>query len=96
MKCLSCETKAINSDSKILDEFVKYAKASSGKQDFGTIGVDGIALMAAHYMSREFDLAMPHVPCEGIGLTYIDLMAGRRQMAFRQEYQRASFTRRIH
>ncbi|MEI7532112.1 MAG: tripartite tricarboxylate transporter substrate binding protein [Betaproteobacteria bacterium] len=68
----------VNNDipAKSLKEFIQYAKANSGKLNFGSGGNGGISHLVPEMLMRETGIKMTHVPYKGSLPAFTDLMAG--------------------
>jgi tripartite-type tricarboxylate transporter receptor subunit TctC len=63
-----------------LAEFVAYARANSGKINFGSAGTGSITHLAGELLKREAKIDISHVPYRGIGPAITDMLGGHIQM----------------
>jgi tripartite-type tricarboxylate transporter receptor subunit TctC len=61
-------------------EFVAYARANSGKINFGSAGAGSITHLAGELVKSEVKLNLVHVPYRGVGPAIGDMVGGHIQM----------------
>jgi tripartite-type tricarboxylate transporter receptor subunit TctC len=66
---------------KNLKEFIAYAKANSGKLNYGSAGNGSAGHLAFEYLKLVSGTFLVHVPYRGTGLMLTDLMSGHLQAA---------------
>jgi tripartite-type tricarboxylate transporter receptor subunit TctC len=67
---------------KNFDEFYAYAKANSGKLNYGTPGNGTSPHIAVEVFNREAKVKLNHVPYKGAGPALKDLLGGQIDLAF--------------
>jgi tripartite-type tricarboxylate transporter receptor subunit TctC len=67
---------------KTYAELVAYGKANPGKLYFGSAGVGTTPHLAGVLWAQRTGIQATHVPYNGVGPSYIDLMSGKIQMEF--------------
>jgi tripartite-type tricarboxylate transporter receptor subunit TctC len=65
-----------------LNELIDYGLKNPGKLSFGSAGVGSAPHLAAELFETRTGIKAIHVPYQGIGGAFVDLMAGNIQMAF--------------
>jgi tripartite-type tricarboxylate transporter receptor subunit TctC len=65
-----------------LAELIAFAKANSGKLNFGSSGVGTLAHLVAELLMQRTDIEMQHVPYKGGGNSLTDLMSGNLDVLF--------------
>ena len=63
-------------------EFVAYAKANSGKLNYGSIAVGSASHLTMEMLKSAAGLQITHIPYKGPALAMTDLMGGQIQAAF--------------
>jgi len=66
---------------KSFKEFIALAKAKPGVINYVSSGVGGIQHLANELMSTKAGIKMTHVPYQGAGATFTDLLSGRVQVS---------------
>ena len=64
---------------KTLQEFVDYLKANPDKANYASSGVGAIQHIAGEMLNQAAGLKMAHIPYQGSGQVYTDLIAGQVQ-----------------
>jgi tripartite-type tricarboxylate transporter receptor subunit TctC len=67
---------------KIFPEFIAYAKAKSGKLNYGSAGNGGLSHLAGELFKMMAGVNMVHVPYRGAALALTDLLGGQVQVMF--------------
>jgi tripartite-type tricarboxylate transporter receptor subunit TctC len=78
---------------KDIKEFLDYGLKNPGKLSFATAGVGSAPHLAAELFESGTGLKAVHVPYQGIGGSFVDLMAGNIQMSFSSIVGALPFTR---
>jgi tripartite-type tricarboxylate transporter receptor subunit TctC len=66
---------------KNFDDFVAYAKANSGRLNYGSTGIGTSSHLSAYMLSKRVGIEMTHVPYKGADVLN-DMLAGRLQFMF--------------
>lgn len=61
---------------------VAYGKANPGKLNYASAGIGSLPHLAAEMWKARTGIEATHVPYQGIGPAFIDLMSGKVQMSF--------------
>jgi tripartite-type tricarboxylate transporter receptor subunit TctC len=67
---------------KNFDEFLAYAKANTGKLNYGSAGNGTSPHIAVEVFNREAQVKMNHIPYKGAGPALKDLLGGQIDLAF--------------
>jgi tripartite-type tricarboxylate transporter receptor subunit TctC len=67
---------------KSIDEFISYAKENPGKMNFASAGIGTTPHLAGELFIKQAGIEATHIPYNGIGPSFVDLMAGKVQFSF--------------
>ena len=67
---------------KTVAELIAYAKANSGKVNFGSAGAGTVSHITGEYFARSAGITLMHIPYKGTGPALTDLLGGHIPMAF--------------
>jgi tripartite-type tricarboxylate transporter receptor subunit TctC len=67
---------------KDIPELIKYVKEHPGEVSFASAGVGSMPHLAGELLNTEEGLDMEHIPYQGGGAVYPDLISGRLQLYF--------------
>lgn len=67
---------------KSIDEFIAYAKENPGKLNFASAGIGTTPHLAGELFLKQAGIEATHIPYNGIGPSFVDLMAGKVQFSF--------------
>jgi tripartite-type tricarboxylate transporter receptor subunit TctC len=63
-------------------ELIAYAKANSGKLNYGSAGIGTVSHVCGEYFATAAGVKITHIPYKGTGPAIIDLLGGHIPMAF--------------